>query len=184
MRKTTLAILVASAVVAAPAFAQVSLGGAGRAGAGLGAGVGAGLQPMQSASQLGNRTGRDLEQTDRRLHHSARSTDQQSRAALRHHGKADADMHAQGHAGANAGGNHAQANADTHAAVGVDAGAAADRVGATSRGAGRQASDTAHSTLARGEHEAHAVGAQAQRAADQPVRVDAHAGAKAQSHGG
>jgi len=180
MRKTMLAVLVASAVLAAPAFAQVSLGGAGR----VGAGVGAGLPPMPSAGQLGNQTGRQLDQTDRRLHRSVRSADQHSHATLRNHGKADADLHAQGHAAAGAGDHHAQANADTHAAVGVDAEAAADRAAATSRGAGRQANDTAHSTLARGEHEAHAAGAQAEQAADQPVGVDAHAGATAHSHGG
>lgn len=159
MRKTMLTALVAASVLAAPAFAQVSLGGAGQVGGGITAG-GALPGSMPAAGRLGpqvDRTadglGRRTRSTSRRLGHMAHANAQhgvdRAQSALDDNGRASAHGKASGSADVNADGKHAGVGAGTDAGGDVDAGQAARQATATGLGASQTARQAARSSVQR-----------------------------------
>jgi hypothetical protein len=185
MRKTLLAAFIGASVVALPAFAQVSLGGAGRVGAGVTASPGSTLNgAMRAPGQVGMQAGQDLRRTDRQLRHSTRQASERTRSTLDRHGRADLDTRVNGAADADAHGNRLHANAGVEANAGVDAGAAAARAGSTGRGVGGQVRDSAHTAIDSADRSAGSVGdAVRQTATGSSVGADANVRARADEHG-
>ena len=183
MRKTLLAALIGASVFAVlPALAQVSLGGAGHVGAGVTAGANGAVGA--TAGQVGTRAGDALQRADRQTRHAADRTMERSHRTLDRHGRADADLGAQGSAAAATGDHRADANAGVRAGASVDAGAAADHASDTARGIGGQVSDSAHTAIDSTSRTAGSVGdAVRQTATGTSVGADAKVRAKADGHG-
>jgi len=178
MRKTLLAAFISASVFTLPAFAQVSLGGAGHVGGGVSAG-GALNGAMRAPGRLATPAEPSLHRVDRQTRHAARHATEQTGSTLDRHGKVDIDRSADGSARADVAGAHAHANAGAHADGAVDAGAAADHAADTSRGVGRQVSDSAHSAIDSSERTAGSVGdAARQTATGNSIGADARIRAK------
>jgi Spy/CpxP family protein refolding chaperone len=185
MRKTLLAAFISASVFALPAFAQVSLGGAGHAGGGVAVGAGGALNgAMRAPGQLGAQAEPTLHRVDRQTRHAVRHATAQTRSTLNRHDKADLDDSADGSAHADAMGTHVRANAGADAHGSVDAGAAADHAVDTSRGVGRQVRHSAHSAIDEADRTSGSVGeAVRQTATENSVGADAKIRAKANAHG-
>lgn len=180
MQKTLLAAFIGASVFALPCFAQVSLGGAGRVGAGLNAGTGALNGAMRTPGQLEGQVEPTLRHADRHARHANRQATGQARSTLDRHGKADAAVG--GSASADAAGHHVGTGA--HRSADVDAGAMAQRATTTTRGVGHQVSDAAHAANERTDRTAGSVGdAARQSATSNSVGADAKVRAKADEHG-
>ncbi|HET6805950.1 MAG TPA: hypothetical protein VFH59_10975 [Frateuria sp.] len=183
MRKTLLAAVIGAGVFAVlPALAQVSLGGAGRVGAGLTGGASGALGA--TPGQLAVRPGQTLQRADRHVRHTTRHATAQTHRTLDRHGQADVDTAARGSAGIRAGDHRADADAGVRTGASVDAGAAADRTAATARGVGDQVSDRVHTAAGSAERTAGSVGDAARRTATgNSVGADARVRAQADEHG-
>ena len=185
MRKTLLAAFISASVFALPAFAQVSLSGAGHLGGGVTGGAGGALNgAMRGPAQLGAPTPPGLQQTRHHVRHTVDKTTGDAHSTLERHGKVHADTDASGAARADAGDTHAHANAGVDADADVNSAAAADRASGSARGVGDQVSDTAHSAINSTERSAGTVGDAVHRSAtESSVGADTKVRAKADAHG-
>lgn len=183
MRKTLLAALIGASVFAVlPALAQVDLGAASQAGAGVSAGASGAVNG--APGQLGAQPGQTLERADRHAHHATRHATEHTRRTLDRHGNADVDTTASGSAGARASDQRAHADVGVRAGARVDAGAASDQAASSTRGVGDQVSDTAHTAIDSAGRTAGSVGdATRQTATETSVGADAKVRAKADEHG-
>ncbi|MBP1475304.1 hypothetical protein J7I44_13400 [Frateuria sp. MAH-13] len=179
MRKTLLAAVMGAGVFAIlPALAQVSLGGAGRVGAGVTAGANGAL--TGAPGRLGTQAGQTMQRADR---HARHVTDQ-TRRTLDRHDRVEVDTTARGSAGVRAGDQHTAANAGIHAGAAVDTGAATARARGTARGVGGPVSDRAHAAVDSTQRTAGSVGEAARRTATgTSTGADAKVSGRADTHG-
>lgn len=182
MRKTLIAAFVSASVFALPTFAmaQVSLGGAAHAGAGLSPGAGGALR---GAGRIDAGAGQALPPLQRQVRHTAGQ-------ATRHAGtltppaRADLDAAASSSTGADAAGADMHAGAGVDAHVDADARPARERAADASRGVGDEVRTTAHDAIDSTHRSAGSVGdAVRQTATESSVGADAKVRAKADEHG-
>lgn len=179
MHKTLLAALIGTSVFAVlPALAQVDLGAAGRAGAGVAAGASGGM--TAAPGRPDTLAGQTLQRADRHARHAT----EQTHHALNRHSQVDVDTAARGSAGMDAGDQRADASAGIQAGARVDAGSSADRARGTAQGIGDQVSDSTHMAIDGTRRRAGAVGDAARRTATgTSVGAEAKVRARTDAHG-
>jgi hypothetical protein len=155
MRKTLFAASIAAAcALAAPAFAQVHLGGVGQAAGNLGVGARQTLpNPVPPAMQTAQQMGRQSDRFTRRTTHKVRDAADRST-----HARAGADASQQAGISATTPAGDAQAGGSAHAAVGLNTAAAAGQAGELGRGVGGSVRNTANSAVQSTSRTAGSVG--------------------------
>jgi hypothetical protein len=155
MRKSMLSALVlGTSVLAMPAFAQVSLGGAAQVGAGVHAGSAVPGAVHDVAGQATAQTERTLHRVGSHAKHKAHKVAGKSASTAND----AADANASGTAGAGAGDSHANANARVDAGEGLDTAATAGKAGDMGHGVGGEVRDAAHSAIQSTDRAAGSVG--------------------------
>jgi hypothetical protein len=171
MRKTMLvAFFGVAGVLAAPAFAQVAVGGAAHLGANARTG-GLVQNTLQTTAQTTDRVGTRTDDALRRAHRAGRRTADTARSRANAHAGADADLSTG--AGASAAGTRAGASGDVRARANLDTTPAVNRAAATGHAVGSAVRDTAHSAVRTGTRAANAAG---------DARVDGQVGVETHGH--